>query len=208
MNLIGAMLIMLSCTAAGLMKARSLSELDKTYGTLIAMLTLIKNEIVTLSAPLDEAFERAAGLANGDVGRFMSQVRRDFEKLGEDSFCGIWCSAARDDLQSLSERALSAVEELGASLGRYDSTMQCTAIDRCINEISLEQQTLRLSLSSNKRMYIGIGGATGRDFAVRSIISVLVRSLRRCWCARPHDLSIRLRQNLQPGKGKAACGRV
>ena len=34
MNLIGAMLIMLSCTAAGLMKARSLSELDKTYGTL------------------------------------------------------------------------------------------------------------------------------------------------------------------------------
>lgn len=48
MNLIGAMLIMLSCTAAGLMKARSLSELDKTYGTLIAMLTLIKNEIVTL----------------------------------------------------------------------------------------------------------------------------------------------------------------
>lgn len=150
MNLIGAMLIMLSCTAAGLMKARSLSELDKTYGTLIAMLTLIKNEIVTLSAPLDEAFERAAGLANGDVGRFMSQVRRDFEKLGEDSFCGIWRSAARDDLQSLSERALSAVEELGASLGRYDSTMQCTAIDRCINEISLEQQTLRLSLSSNK----------------------------------------------------------
>lgn len=100
MNLIGAMLIMLSCTAAGLMKARSLSELDKTYGTLIAMLTLIKNEIVTLSAPLDEAFERAAGLANGDVGRFMSQVRRDFEKLGEDSFCGIWRSAARDDLQS------------------------------------------------------------------------------------------------------------
>ena len=65
MNLIGAMLIMLSCTAAGIMKARSLSELDKTYGTLIAMLTLIKNEIVTLSAPLDEAFERAAGLANG-----------------------------------------------------------------------------------------------------------------------------------------------
>ena len=162
MNMIGAMLIMLSCTAAGLMKARSLSELDKTYGMLIAMLTLIKNEIVTLSAPLDEAFERAAG----DVGRFMSQVRRDFEKLGEDSFCGIWCSAARDDLQSLSKRAISAVEELGASLGRYDSTMQCTAIDRCINEISLEQQTLRLSLSSNKRMYIGIGGATGLIIAI------------------------------------------
>lgn len=166
MNMIGAMLIMLSCTVAGIMKARSLSELDKTYGALIAALTLIKNEIVTLSAPLDEAFERAAGLANGDVGRFMSQVRRSFEKLGESSFCSIWCSAARDDLQSLSERALSAVEELGASLGRYDGAMQCAAIDRCINEMSLEQQNLRLLLGANKRMYIGVGGAMGLIIAI------------------------------------------
>lgn len=166
MNLIGAMLIMLSCTAAGLMKARSLSELDKTYGALIAALTLIKSEIATLSPPLDEVLGRAADSANGDTGRFLSRVGRSFEKLGESSFCSIWCSAARDDLQSLSERALSAVEELGASLGRYDSTMQCTAIDRCINEISLEQQTLRLSLSSNKRMYIGIGSATGLIIAI------------------------------------------
>lgn len=166
MNIIGAMLIMFSCTAAGIMKARSLSELDKTYGTLIAVLTLIKSEIATLSAPLDVTLGRAAGLANGDTERFLSRVGRSFEKLGESSFCSIWCSAARDNLQSLSKRALSAVEELGASLGRYDGAMQCTAIDRCINEISLEQQTLRLSLSSNKRMYIGIGGATGLIIAI------------------------------------------
>lgn len=166
MNIIGAMLIMFSCTAAGIMKARSLSELDKTYGTLIAVLTLIKSEIATLSAPLDVTLGRAAGSANGDVGRFMSQVRRDFEKLGEDSFCGIWCSAARDNLQGLSERALSAVEELGASLGRYDGAMQCAAIDRCINEMSLEQQNLRLLLGANKRMYIGVGGAMGLIIAI------------------------------------------
>ena len=159
MNIIGAMLIMFSCTAAGIMKARSLSELDKTYGTLIAVLTLIKSEIATLSAPLDVTLGRAAGSANGDV-------RRSFEKLGEDSFCGIWCSAARDNLQGLSERALSAVEELGASLGRYDGAMQCAAIDRCINEMSLEQQNLRLLLGANKRMYIGVGGAMGLIIAI------------------------------------------
>ena len=60
MNMIGAMLIMLSCTATGIMKARSLSELDKTYGALIAALTLIKSEIATLSPPLDEVLGRAA----------------------------------------------------------------------------------------------------------------------------------------------------
>ena len=140
MNIIGAMLIMFSCTAAGIMKARSLSELDKTYGTLIAVLTLIKSEIATLSAPLDVTLGRAAGSANGDTGRFISQVRRSFEKLGEDSFCGIWCSAARDNLQGLS--------------------------DRCINEMSLEQQNLRLLLGANKRMYIGVGGAMGLIIAI------------------------------------------
>ena len=38
MNLIGAMLVMLGCTAAGIIKAHSLSQLDKTYSTLISAL--------------------------------------------------------------------------------------------------------------------------------------------------------------------------
>ena len=166
MNMIGAMLIMLSCTAAGIIKARSLSELDKTYGALIAALTLMKSEITTLSAPLDAVLGRIADSAEGDTGRFARQVKRDFEKLGEDSFCSIWSSAAHDNLQGVSKRALSAVKELGASLGRYDSVMQCAAIDRCVNEITLEQQALRTTLGANKRMYIGIGGAMGLIIAI------------------------------------------
>ena len=45
MNLIGAALIMLGCTVAGIIKARSLSETDKTYGALISALSLMKSEI-------------------------------------------------------------------------------------------------------------------------------------------------------------------
>ena len=44
--------------------------------------------------------------------------------------------------------------------------MQCAAIDRCINEMSLEQQNLRLLLGANKRMYIGVGGAMGLIIAI------------------------------------------
>lgn len=45
MNLIGAMLIMLGCAAAGIMKAHGLGELDKTYSSLISALMLMKSEI-------------------------------------------------------------------------------------------------------------------------------------------------------------------
>ena len=81
MNLIGAMLIMLSCTAAGIMKARSLSELDKTYGTLIAMLTLIKNEIVTLSILKSSVRIRSAAYGAAPLGIICKVCQRERFRL-------------------------------------------------------------------------------------------------------------------------------
>lgn len=69
-------------------------------------------------------------------------------------------AVTRDDIACVLEKATNA------SLHAVWQDMSKGFIDRCINEISLEQQTLRLSLSSNKRMYIGIGGATGLIIAI------------------------------------------
>mgnify|MGYP000201809756 CR=1 FL=1 len=55
---------------------------------------------------------------------------------------------------------------IGSSLGRYDSAMQCEMLDRCINELSAEQNALRKTLCANKRMYIGIGGSVGLIIAI------------------------------------------
>lgn len=55
---------------------------------------------------------------------------------------------------------------LGGSLGKYESAMQCAAIGRCIDELSAEQKSLRETLGTNKRMYIGIGGAAGLIIAI------------------------------------------
>lgn len=166
MNLIGAALIMLGCTVAGIIKARSLSETDKTYGALISALSLMKSEISSRAAPLDEVLRIIGNTANGEVGRFVLTVSSDFPKLGEESFCDIWSKAAQSSLQSVSQRSLSAVKTLGSSLGRYDSAMQCEMLDRCINELSAEQNALRKTLCANKRMYIGIGGLVGLIIAI------------------------------------------
>ncbi len=166
MSIIGAALIMLGCTAAGLIKAHSLGEKDKTCSELLTAFTLLKSEICSRAVPLDEALRVSSGTASGDTEKFLRRVSSDFSKLGERSFCDIWSNAAVSCLQILPPRSLSAVKALGSSLGRYESSMQCAALDRCIGDISAEQQKLRETLSADKRMYIGLGCAAGLIIAI------------------------------------------
>lgn len=166
MNILGVVLIIFGCTAAGIKKARSLSELDRTYSELISALSLIKNEISSRAAPLDDILRVAAETTTGAAGRFILCVEDGFTKLGEESFCGIWSAAAESCLDIISERALTAVKVLGCSLGKYNGSMQCSALDRCINEISAEQKSLREMLCANRRMYVGIGAASGLIIAI------------------------------------------
>lgn len=168
-NILGALLIMLGCTAAGIIKARSLSESDKTYAALIAALMLIKSEVSSRSAPLDEVMRTVQSAAAGNVKQFVMYIGDSFPKLGEKTFCQIWEEAAESFLKSISPRALSSVKTLGASLGRYDSDMQCAALCRCIEELSAEQRSLMETLCANKRMYVGVGGAAGLIIAIALI---------------------------------------
>lgn len=169
MNLIGAMLILLGCTAAGIIKAHSLDRLDKTYSMLISALMLMKSEISSRAAALDDILSVVFDAVTGDTARFIETVIGNFSKLGENTFCTIWSSAAESCLQCVSQRSLSALKALGSSLGRYESSMQCAALDRCIGEISAEQKALRETLCANKRMYVGIGGAVGLITAIMLI---------------------------------------
>ena len=166
MNLIGTILIMLGCTAAGIMKAHSLCELDKTYGMLISVLMLMKSEISSRASALDDVLNVVSGMATGNTACFIEAVIGDFSKLGDKTFCTIWSSAAESCLQCISQRSLSALKALGGSLGRYESSLQCAALARCIAEISAEQNILRETFGANKRMYIGIGGAVGLITAI------------------------------------------
>lgn len=166
MNLIGAVLILLGCTAAGIMKANGIGETDKTYSALISVLVLMKGEISSRAAALDDVLMTCSGAVSGDAARFIETVLGNFSRLGEESFCHIWSGAAESCLQSASRKVLSSVSALGGSLGRYDSAIQCTAVDRCIAEISAEQKSLRETLAANKRMYVGMGSAVGLIIAI------------------------------------------
>ena len=166
MNFIGAMLIFAGCTAAGIMKARSLGELDRCYTSLISAFTLLKSEICSRAEALDAALRICSGAASGDAEKFLQAVEAGFACLGEKSFRDIWSGAADSCLGGMPVRPLSAVKAIGGSLGRYDAAMQCTSLERCINDIAAEQKALRETLNENKRMCVGIGGAAGLIIAI------------------------------------------
>ena len=166
MRLIGAVLIVLAGLAAGIMKARSLNELDRTYTALISALGLIKSEISSRSAPLDEVMRTTSGASSGAAGSFIKKVSADFSRLGEETFRDIWSGAAALCLRELPPRAMASVKALGGSLGRYDSVMQCAALDCCMTDIAAEREALRAALCEDKRMYVGLGGAVGLILAI------------------------------------------
>lgn len=166
MNYIGAVFLVISGFAAGIIKAHSLTELEKTYSSLISLLCFIKNEISSLSAPLDSILHSLESSCAASVRPFVEALSRAFDDLGERSFSEIWTNCVSCKLGIISERGRRALTDLGGSLGKYDAALQCAEIERCICEICAERDALRLGLTANKRMYIGIGTASGLIIAI------------------------------------------
>lgn len=166
MNWLGAVIIVAACSALGINKAFSLDNTEKCYASLISMLEIVKGEICTRRAPMDEVFRVLKEDAAKSVKLFVSGVAGQLDVLGEHSFAEIWSGCADKYLPQLSPASLASVKSLGSSLGRYDAEMQCAAIERCMAVLTQEQQAFRTGLDASKRMYIGIGSGTGLIIAI------------------------------------------
>lgn len=166
MSRLGALMIVFACTAAGLMKSRSLTQLDRLYTELTAVLGIIKSEISSRTAPMDEIIELISVGQAGCIEPFTGLLKQGFTNLGESSFGSIWSNAVSKGLDGISPRSELALKSLGGTLGRYEAAEQAAAIERCITVISAEQSNLQSGLCANKRMYIGIGAASGLMLAI------------------------------------------
>lgn len=169
MSWIGAIIIAFAGTAAGLIKARTLTRLDFLYSELTAALGVMKSEISSRAAPMDEIIGVISAGQAEYIDQFTSLLKDGLAHLGENSFCSIWDNAVTVGLRGISARCEFALHSLGGTLGRYEAAEQCAAIDRCTAVISAEQHQLQSGLNSNKRMYIGIGAALGLTVAIMLI---------------------------------------
>lgn len=166
MRLIAAGMIVFSCAAFGIIKAHGLTELDRTYSSLISALELIKSEIYTSHTPLDSVLSLVMQSSDKSVKPFFDAVISGLSELGDSSFCDIWTASVQSELTALPKSCVQSLVSLGNSLGRYDADMQKCAIERCSVALEAARSELRAASVANKRMYVGTGASAGLIIAI------------------------------------------
>ena len=126
MRLLGALLVLLACGAAGMLLARSLALRRETLRELQVALQLLETEISFTATPLPEALRRVAEKTRTPTRRLFataSQMLRSTPGAAVsqawDRGLGVLAAAA-----PLEERDLAVLSDLGQGLGQGDKADQ------------------------------------------------------------------------------------
>ena len=156
MNILGAALIFISCTAMGVIKARSITAANRSLADAIELLSILRREIGSRLAPLSDIFSLAA-----DRYAFADDMLDAMRSLGDEPFSALWRKCAEKNFSAMPYEAFNAFINLGECVGRYDAEAQCAAIERCSDYLAARRDELRRGMDANKRMYLGLGAACG-----------------------------------------------
>lgn len=158
MRYFGCTLLVAGGFFLGIRKAEEVKAKVNTLRAVCAMIELIKNEICSRRTPMNELFSYLSVSAPQELLSFIKSLNAKLLTLGEHSFSEIWFSAAKENLRLLPEQSLSALSELGQSLGRYDAALQASAADRAISILSGELKKHEATAKAEEKMYIALGG--------------------------------------------------
>lgn len=169
MTYFGAIILVLSALYIGVSKAREERLKTKTLRELCAALEILKNEICTNKTPVAKVISMQSLKSQKTLKQFFTELEKGFSDLGERRFSDIWCDSLSNTLNVLPEKSKAELLALGNSIGRYDSDLQKSAIERCIYTLQSECESLESGLNNNERMYIGLSGGAGLILALMLI---------------------------------------
>jgi stage III sporulation protein AB len=162
LRLAGILLLVASCTALGLGKSAALAARVRGLTATVDALELMRGEICTRLTPMPELAARLGTEGPEEMRQLFFLLARGLGDLGERSFPEIWADAVKEGAPGcLHTEELDTLCALGMSLGRYSAQEQETAIDRCIDRMEQFQQGARSEAERGKRLYAGLGLASG-----------------------------------------------
>jgi len=163
LKLFGFLSIIAAAVYAGLSLSRERTRRCKALQATADMITLIKNEVTNNKTPIPRLLAELERSDNADIARFAGCVA---ERGDGESFSECWSTAAETELSLLPEHAINALKSLGSVLGRFDAAAVGSAADRAAELISAELQRDRGTLSTDKRMYLGLTAGGGAMLAL------------------------------------------
>lgn len=158
-RLLGAVLVVVSCTGMGFFLAGEWSERLRTMEQLRKMIFLLKGEIVYARSPLTESFERTGKKGGGEIGDLFMRVAERMERQQGEPFYEIW----QEEIGKLPKTFCLSQEDrqsligLGEHLGYLDLEMQERTILLYLEQLDLTIDYLREHKQERSRLYTSLG---------------------------------------------------
>lgn len=158
-RLLGAALVVVSCSGMGFFMAGQWGERLKTMENLRKLIFLLKGEIVYAHSPLTESFERTGKKGGGEIGDLFVRVAERMEGQQGEPFYTIWQEEIDKLPKSfcLSEEDRLSLKGLGEHLGYLDLEMQERTILLYLEQLDLTIGYLREHKQERSRLYTSLG---------------------------------------------------
>lgn len=122
---------------------------------------LMERELSCREPDLSELLETAARQSSGVVRDFFNACRSQLEELGNRPFAVIWQDNLDQAGLSLRRQEQELLAGLGTILGRYDRTVQCTALGRVAAELEERLQEAESQAQKQNKLYMTLSIAGG-----------------------------------------------
>lgn len=162
MRMLGAVLILLSSFLFALQILREKKERIRALIELGHSLKLMRGELTLHASPLPDLLNTVARLSAGVSERLFREMAEALDRLGEESFAGLWREKVLLCCRCLPSEAREELIRLGSILGRFSLEDQLQGLERCSQVFSCKTEELDRSLFSFRRMTCGLcfsGGA-------------------------------------------------
>ena len=170
LRVIGLIMVALGPSVMGITKALGLKNRARFLGDFVATLPLMRAEICARLTPMTELMDYLARSAPHGCREFFQGIHGRMDALEDKGFKKIWEEETENTCAyalTIEERA--AICALGASLGRYDSVEQRSAIDAASARLSALAEEARIQCGDQCRMWTGLGVFSGLILAVMMI---------------------------------------
>lgn len=156
MRAAGALMICLACLMYCLRYSRAAGARLRELDCAAYMLELTAAELESRLTPLPELARKLSQSLGEPASGFLIRLMDGMDSLGEKSFSGIWSECAKLSFGALEEDELSALSELGTSLGRYDIDSQLSAIALCAAKLRNGAASCRTQTPEKRRLHLGL----------------------------------------------------
>lgn len=159
MRTLGLLLIFISASAVGFMKANSYKECEKEINSFIKMIYFIKHEISVYLTPQSEIYEKFSDTLLEKNG-FLPLLRRHSENGTE---APLLCAVAESNLLKCGDETIGAIKDFAQTLGTLSVEEQCERCDMTIsilNEIykkKKDETSEKIGLCRSVGCIVGIG---------------------------------------------------